>query len=262
MQAYLNNVRGPYNVQNVRNESQRSSDQNQTQSGSPSMAYNYAPGPRNMGYQNQNLGRYVPPMMSNPNANQWYNQGGYNYNLPNNYGPYQNAVFNGNQPMFMGGGQQYISPYMFANQQGNQQQFTNPQNLDQSYRQRLMDFMAQMPRNGIPNRQGLDSTVVPGRDNSNREQFRNDRLTSDQVAQFRNDMPNMNPTQGPQNGMQQMGQMNRPQPQMMNGFVNGRPINNGGSQVPPGQLPAVPAGQNASWGNIPLSTRLALGMGY
>lgn len=56
--------------------------------------YGYAPSPYNMQYQggqSSQLGRYVPPTMQPGsqglyNSNQWNNNGGYQYNLPNAYG--------------------------------------------------------------------------------------------------------------------------------------------------------------------------------
>lgn len=60
--------------------------------------YGYAPSPYNMQYQggqSPQLGRYIPPTMQPGsaflqqglyNSNQWNNNGGYQYNLPNSYG--------------------------------------------------------------------------------------------------------------------------------------------------------------------------------
>lgn len=58
----------------------------QTNGGSKTMIpqFNYAYDPT----QSSGLGRYIPPTLSNPmtGADQWNNQGGYSYNLPNSFG--------------------------------------------------------------------------------------------------------------------------------------------------------------------------------
>ena len=66
--------------------------------GNMNQQYGYAPSPYNMQYQggqSAQLGRYTPPTMQPGsaflqqglyNSNQWNNNGGYQYNLPNSYG--------------------------------------------------------------------------------------------------------------------------------------------------------------------------------
>jgi len=97
MRAYLDKLRGQtgYGQSDVRDQHQRSADQNQTQSGNPMQIYNQSPNSVNRGYQNQGLGRYHPPMMDNSGG--WQDSGGYTYNLPNNYGPFYGAPFSGNE---------------------------------------------------------------------------------------------------------------------------------------------------------------------
>ena len=92
--------------------------------------------------QSPQLGRYVPPMMNNPNGNNqdWTGGGGYSYNIPNSYGSPQWNQFNstdranpsfGQSPGISGGGQgrgynyppmpQFNSPYARPDQQRSQQ---------------------------------------------------------------------------------------------------------------------------------------------
>lgn len=109
--------------------------------GNMNQQYGYAPSPYNMQYQggqSAQLGRYTPPTMQQGNAflqqglynsNQWNNNGGYQYNLPNSYG--QTGLNYG-----QGQGQAPMPPYQgmsgqaqgFYNQMG--QQFN--QNMGQS----------------------------------------------------------------------------------------------------------------------------------
>ncbi len=63
------------------------------------------------GGQSQSLGRYVPPMMTNPNdLNAWNNQGGYAYNIPNSYGSGQWNQFNSRDVAFPNFGQSQNVP--------------------------------------------------------------------------------------------------------------------------------------------------------
>ena len=85
---------------------------------------NFAPrGPRNpmgggdpfnqYGYAGQSpqLGRYIPPMMTNPgDVNAWNNQGGYAYNIPNSYGSGQWNQFNSRDVAFPQFGQSQNVP--------------------------------------------------------------------------------------------------------------------------------------------------------
>ncbi len=56
--------------------------------GNPGTVSNTSYRPQYSG-QSPYAGRYRPPMMRSPGANDWYDQGGYDYNLPNSYGPAQ-----------------------------------------------------------------------------------------------------------------------------------------------------------------------------
>lgn len=82
--------------------------------GNMNQQYGYAPSPYNMQYQggqSAQLGRYVPPTMQPGsaflqqglyNSNQWNNNGGYQYNLPNSYGQTGLNYGQGQAPMFQG----------------------------------------------------------------------------------------------------------------------------------------------------------------
>ena len=82
--------------------------------GNMNQQYGYAPSPYNMQYQggqSAQLGRYTPPTMQQGNAflqqglynsNQWNNNGGYQYNLPNSYGQTGLNYGQGQAPVFQG----------------------------------------------------------------------------------------------------------------------------------------------------------------
>lgn len=59
-------------------------DRSAEQANSYGPQYNYAMDP----FQSSNLGRYVPPTLTNPmgGADKWANTGGYSYNVPNSFG--------------------------------------------------------------------------------------------------------------------------------------------------------------------------------
>lgn len=104
-------------------------------------SYGYAPTPYNMNYQggqSSQLGRYTPPTMQQGsaflqqglyNSNQWNNQGGYQYNLPNSYGQtglnYQQGM--AMYPQFQQGGYGQI-----ASQFGDASRLPNMQQYDQA----------------------------------------------------------------------------------------------------------------------------------
>jgi hypothetical protein len=71
----------------------------QRMGGDPFNQYGYAG-------QSPSLGRYIPPMMTNPgDVNAWNNQGGYAYNIPNSYGSGQWNQFNSRDVAFPSFGQ-------------------------------------------------------------------------------------------------------------------------------------------------------------
>lgn len=81
-------------------ETQRSTDRR----GDPFNQYGYAG-------QSPQLGRYIPPMMTNPgDVNAWNNQGGYAYNIPNSYGSGQWNQFNSRDVAFPQFGQSQNVP--------------------------------------------------------------------------------------------------------------------------------------------------------
>jgi len=72
--------------------------------GDPFNQYGYAG-------QSPSLGRYIPPMMTNPgDVNAWNNQGGYAYNIPNSYGSGQWNQFNSRDVAFPNFGQSQNVP--------------------------------------------------------------------------------------------------------------------------------------------------------
>mgnify|MGYP000891962780 FL=1 len=72
--------------------------------GDPFNQYGYAG-------QSPQLGRYIPPMMTNPgDVNAWNNQGGYAYNIPNSYGSGQWNQFNSRDVAFPQFGQSQNVP--------------------------------------------------------------------------------------------------------------------------------------------------------
>ena len=61
--------------------------------------------------QSPQLGRYIPPMMTNPgDVNAWNNQGGYACNIPNSYGSGQWNQFNSRDVAFPNFGQSQNVP--------------------------------------------------------------------------------------------------------------------------------------------------------
>lgn len=121
--------------------------------------------------QSPQLGRYVPPMMNNPNGNNqdWTGGGGYSYNIPNSYGSPQWNQFNstdranpsfGQSPGISGGGQgrgynyppmpQFNSPYARPDQQRSQQ-----------YQQYMMSLAQGQVPQGTIQPQGQGPTMPP-----------------------------------------------------------------------------------------------------
>lgn len=151
----------------------RSAEQNFTNSGNP---MNYIPQYSDTyGSQNPNLGRYAPPMLDNQYSSGWQNgQGGYAYNLPTNFGPYQGS---------------WGTPYSMQGMQG---PGTQPQGQP-----------------GQP--QGGGQTMPPvgyGRGGPPIPQI------GQQQQSPQGGMPNMpyNPLGGPTSGMQGFGSMMQPPP--------------------------------------------------
>jgi len=100
--------------------------------GNMNQQYGYAPSPYNIQYQggqSAQLGRYTPPTMQQGNAflqqglynsNQWNNNGGYQYNLPNSYGQTGLNYGQGQAPMpsyqgMTGQAQDFYSPMQQTN---------------------------------------------------------------------------------------------------------------------------------------------------
>ena len=136
-QSALNSIRNQtgYGAQSIRSSDQRSKDQANTNSGNPMTPYNYAdPNSVNLGFQNPALNRYQPPMLSGPNDPLgWVHQGPYNYNLPNNYGPYFGAPASGNEgfnPSIPSNTDNFYA-YLFGQAMGNPNQLGYaPQNMN------------------------------------------------------------------------------------------------------------------------------------
>lgn len=132
----------------------RSAEQNYTTSGNP---MNYVPNFYSpmYGTQQPGLGRYAPPTMSDPNSNQWNNQGGYAYNLPTSFGPYGNT-WGTPTPTAQ-------QPGMQAPQQGDPRMMP-PQNGMQSPQQGAPQ---QMPQQGLGQVSGATNGVVMPQMNMN-----------------------------------------------------------------------------------------------
>jgi len=96
--------------------------------------------------QSQSLGRYQPPMMSNPYDPQggWLGSGGYSYNIPNSYGSGQWNQFNSTDTANRNFGQTQNQPTLGVNQsvrQG-QPQYQSPfASGDPSRSQNLLAYM-------------------------------------------------------------------------------------------------------------------------
>lgn len=98
-------------------------DRSAEQANSYGPQYNYQMDP----FQSSNLGRYVPPTLTNPmaGADKWADTGGYSYNVPNSFGSAYGNSYNmfgpvggfPTRPMQFSGmwnapEQEYMNPYM------------------------------------------------------------------------------------------------------------------------------------------------------